>query len=91
MVPGMGHCSGGPGTDTFDMMEPLRQWVERGQAPQRIEASRVVNGKVQRTRPLCALGTVARWVGSGSTDAAENFQCVSQGPEPPRGSPQGAQ
>ena len=30
MVPGMGHCSGGEGPDTFDMMSPLDPWVEKG-------------------------------------------------------------
>ena len=30
MVPGMGHCGGGEGPNTFDMMAPLEQWVENG-------------------------------------------------------------
>ena len=32
-VPGMGHCSGGPATDQFDMLTPLVNWVEKGVAP----------------------------------------------------------
>ena len=31
-VPGMNHCSGGPTTDQFDMLTPLVNWVEKGQA-----------------------------------------------------------
>ena len=27
MVPGMNHCGGGPGTDTFDKMAAIEQWV----------------------------------------------------------------
>ena len=39
MVPGMGHCGGGEGPNTFDMMPSLEQWVEKGQMPARVEAS----------------------------------------------------
>lgn len=76
MVPGMGHCEGGVGTDTFDAMAPLAAWVERGVAPARIDASRIVGGAVVRTRPLCAYPTVARWNGTGDSNAAANFSCV---------------
>ena len=31
MVPGMGHCAGGDGPNTFDAMAALSQWVEKGQ------------------------------------------------------------
>ena len=78
MVPGMTHCRGGQGTDTFDMLSALEQWVEQGKAPGRIEASRVVNGTVQRTRPLCPYPQVAKYSGNGSTDDAANFTCVKE-------------
>ena len=80
MIPGMNHCTGGPGTDRFNMMAALEQWVASGRAPDRIPASHVTNGVVDRTRPLCSYPQVARYIGSGSTDAAENFACAS--PEP---------
>jgi feruloyl esterase len=75
MVPGMGHCGGGDGTSTFSMVPALEKWVEQGQAPERIEASRVRDGKVDRTRPLCAFPKVAVYNGSGSTDDTANFSC----------------
>ena len=34
MVPGMYHCSGGPGPDRFDDLSALERWVEEGVAPQ---------------------------------------------------------
>ena len=34
MAPGMAHCSGGEGPDTFDSLSALEHWVEQGQAPQ---------------------------------------------------------
>jgi tannase/feruloyl esterase len=75
MVPGMIECNGGPGTDTFDMLGVVRGWVERGQAPADVPASRVEHGKVVRTRPLCPYPQVATYTGKGSTDEAKNFTC----------------
>lgn len=75
MVPGMFHCSGGVGTSTFDAVTPLIQWVEKGMAPATVPASRVVDGKTVRTRPLCPYPEVAKYKGSGSIDEAANFSC----------------
>ena len=76
MVPGMFHCRGGVGTDVFDAATPLLNWVESGRAPEQIAASRVVDKKVTRTRPLCTYPQVARYKGTGSIDDAVNFSCV---------------
>jgi hypothetical protein len=76
MVPGMFHCGGGVGTSVFDAATPVVNWVEAGQAPERIEAGRVVADKVVRTRPLCPYPQVAGYKGSGSIDDSANFACV---------------
>ncbi len=75
MVPGMGHCGGGEGTSTFDMVAAVDRWVESGVAPERIPASRMVDGQTVRTRPLCAYPKTAVYNGTGSTDDASNFVC----------------
>jgi feruloyl esterase len=75
MVPGMGHCAGGTGTDQFDPVAALDAWIDSGTAPQRIEAERIVGGETVRSRPLCAYPAVAVHDGSGSTDAAASFSC----------------
>jgi feruloyl esterase len=75
MAPGMGHCSGGEGPDTFDKVKAIEDWVERGKAPARLDASHSTNGRVDRTRPLCPYPQVARYSGTGSTDDAANFTC----------------
>jgi feruloyl esterase len=75
MVPGMIECNGGPGTDTFDMLGVMRRWVERGDTPGNVIASRVEYGKVVRTRPLCPYPQVSTYRGKGSTDDADNFVC----------------
>jgi feruloyl esterase len=76
MVPGMAHCAGGPGTDTFDKMAAIEQWVAQGAAPPQISASHLTNGTVSRTRPLCPYGRVAHYKGAGSTDDAASFECA---------------
>ena len=75
LAPGMGHCGGGEGPNTFDAVDALERWVERGQAPARIEASHSSNGQIDRTRPLCPYPQVARYTGTGSIDDAANFVC----------------
>ena len=89
LVPGMGHCSGGTGTTNFgnpnapspivdpdhDLLAAIDRWVEKGAAPDRIVASKIVNGAVVRRRPLCAYPRKAVYRGQGSTDDAANFDC----------------
>ena len=78
MVPGMNHCGGGPGANTFDTLTALKNWVERGQAPQRIIASHFTNGAVAFSRPLCPYPQVAQWTGTGSSTDAANFVCTAE-------------
>ncbi|MCX6630039.1 MAG: tannase/feruloyl esterase family alpha/beta hydrolase, partial [Candidatus Solibacter sp.] len=63
------------GPNNFDMVSAMEQWVEKGTAPERIIASRMTNGAVERTRPLCPYPQTAQYKGSGSTDDAANFAC----------------
>jgi feruloyl esterase len=75
LVPGLYHCSGGPGPTTIDFLTPLVQWVEMGVAPQRVVASRVESGTTTFTRPLCAYPAAAYYSGSGATSDASSFVC----------------
>jgi feruloyl esterase len=75
MVPGMQHCGGGEGPNTFDMVSALEQWVEQGKPPAQVMASHSTAGKVDRTRPLCPYPQVAHYKGNGSLDDAANFSC----------------
>jgi hypothetical protein len=77
MVPGMTHCAGGIGPDRNDAVTAVIDWVEKGKAPDQIVASKVTNGQVVRTRPLCPYPQVARYKGQGSIDDAANFSCVA--------------
>jgi feruloyl esterase len=75
LAPGMGHCGGGEGPNTFDKVAALERWVEHGEAPTSLLASHSTDGKVDRTRPLCPYPQVARYKGTGSIDEAANFVC----------------
>jgi feruloyl esterase len=57
------------------MFGTLVNWVENGEEPDRITASRVEAGVVVRTRPLCAYPYVARYDGTGDTNDESSFAC----------------
>jgi feruloyl esterase len=79
MMPGMGHCRGGPGPDQANFLSALERWVEAGEAPERITAVKVANGEVRMTRPLCPYPQVADWTGTGSANDEANFVCTAPG------------
>ncbi|HZU91129.1 MAG TPA: tannase/feruloyl esterase family alpha/beta hydrolase, partial [Stellaceae bacterium] len=88
MAPGMGHCGGGPGLDSFgqnggsgpassDMFTALETWVEHGVAPKQIIAADAPNSYTVGTftRPLCPYPQNATYIDTGSTSDAANFVC----------------
>jgi feruloyl esterase len=76
LAPGMAHCGGGEGPDTFDALTALEHWREQGNAPAEIMASHLTNDKVDRTRPLCPYPQMATYTGTGSIDQAASFRCA---------------
>jgi len=80
LVPGMNHCAGGPATDSFDGLGAIVNWVEKGAAPARIDASTSPRTTYfpGRTRPLCAYPAYARYSGTGSLEDGANFTCTSR-------------
>jgi feruloyl esterase len=75
LVPGMGHCSGGPGYNRVDPLPALERWVEDGIAPDTILGTRVEGGEVVRSRPVCAYPGASTWDGAGDPDDAASFRC----------------
>jgi Tannase and feruloyl esterase len=73
LVPGVHHCSGGPGLTEFDALTLLENWVEKGQAPDVMIASRKVNGVTERSRPIYPYPTLARYSGQGDPKQASSF------------------
>jgi feruloyl esterase len=89
MAPGVQHCGGGPGADSFveiggepthSVLSALELWVEKGTAPSTITASKFEGQdrtRAKMTRPLCPYPQAAKYKGNGNTNDAANFSCVS--------------
>ena len=75
MAPGMAHCGGGPGPNQFNALAALERWREANIVPDILLAVRVLNNRVDMTRPLCPYPQVAVYRGSGSSNDAANFAC----------------
>ncbi|MFG1664023.1 tannase/feruloyl esterase family alpha/beta hydrolase [Streptomyces sp. Y7] len=74
MFPGVAHCGGGEGPNTFDVLTPVMAWAETATAPGRIIAGALTDGTVTRSRPVYPYPRVARYDGTGSIDDAANFR-----------------
>jgi feruloyl esterase len=76
LMPGVLHCSGGPGPDKVDWLGAIEDWVEKGSAPTRLVASRLdESGKPGMTRPLCPYPQVAIYDGKADVNDAASFAC----------------
>jgi hypothetical protein len=80
MIPGMGHCGGGPSPSTSNMLLQVVNWVEEGTAPESIVVSdRNPTTDNPRQRPVFAYPRVAKYVGPdpaedpSGPDRVENF------------------
>jgi feruloyl esterase len=73
LVPGMAHCAGGEQTaDSFDLLTPIVQWVESGEAPGAVVATgRSMPGQ---SRPLCPFPSYAHFEGGDAADA-RSYAC----------------
>jgi feruloyl esterase len=71
MAPGMGHCGGGPGVNTFDSIGTLEKWVEKGVAPDTMLGT----GANGMSRPLCPYPQYAEYKGSGDLKDGKNWSC----------------
>jgi len=79
LLPGVTHCGGGPGSDHSDALSALDNWVERGQAPQKIMTYQLNNGALVRPRPVWPFPGVAHFSGSGSPDDPAGWAVIDRG------------
>ncbi|QIL91267.1 tannase/feruloyl esterase family alpha/beta hydrolase [Microbulbifer sp. SH-1] len=81
MMPGVGHCGGGPGPSTFDALSVLDMWVEEGTPPDQIVVSKFSDsdpeGKPVITRPICPWPKIAKYKGHGDSAVDTSFVCTS--------------
>jgi feruloyl esterase len=86
IVPGMKHCSGGPGAFAIDYLSYLENWVERGQAPDLMLGAHVKeptmsfplsrNDHILFTRPVYPYPLQAKYKSSGDPNDASSFRSV---------------
>jgi feruloyl esterase len=73
LLPGVYHCRGGPGADDFDSIDAMDKWVEHGEAPNAMKATRSSEPVI--SRPVCQYPTMPRYNGKGDASQAESFHC----------------
>ena len=82
MLPGMQHCGGGPGPNSFTMLPVLDKWVDGGTPPEQILATKYVNDDpsqgIARTMPLCKFPQQAKYKAAGDVNDAANWSCADQ-------------
>jgi feruloyl esterase len=74
MLPGVLHCSKGSGPDKADWIGLLRDWVENGNAPDRVIMSKVSDGEVMMTRPVFPYPRKAVYDGKGDPNRESSFK-----------------
>ena len=74
MVPGMAHCGGGAGPNTFDSIGALEAWREKYRAPRK--SPRSTRRRASRVRSV-RIRSTAKYKGTGNTKDAANWSCVA--------------
>ena len=81
LAPGMEHCRGGPGPNSFDPLQALDTWVEHDTPPAKIVAKKFVDDDpqlpLQRSMPLCPYPAIAHYDGHGNVNDAAAWNCVA--------------
>lgn len=96
LLPGIYHCSGGPGTGNIgdsspaashdaehDLVVAIDEWVTKHKAPGAMIGTHFdENKKADRTRPICPYPQEAAYKGNGDINDAKNFVCRDPGKLP---------
>lgn len=78
-LPGMDHCQGGAGCDTFDKLGLMDGWAQGRTAPDSFVAHKWTDGAAVRDTRVCAYPRVATYTGTGDMDRANSFVCKATG------------
>ena len=75
LLPGVGHCGGGPGAAPIPVLDALDSWVNGGPAPASLVGAKPDNSVI---RPQCAWPEVAHYRGNGSPNDPASWSCVKR-------------
>jgi feruloyl esterase len=73
LIPGMLHCSGGPGPGEVDWLEILVHWVDEGKEPEKVVARKSREGEVAISRPIYPYPAKAVYDGKGDPNLESSF------------------
>lgn len=77
LAPGVDHCGYGPTPGAVPSpFNDLVSWVEKGRAPEKIEAKTLPTSAVQFTRKICRYPLVAKYQGWGDKASSDSYKCM---------------
>ena len=76
LAPGVGHCGNGEGPMPRSALLTLVDWVEKGEAPEILEAETTNTRGELVTRELCAYPGKSKYMGLGDANRASSWSCV---------------
>ena len=74
LLPGVLHCGDGPGPSQTDWLQLVRDWVENGQAPEKVVLSRRRKGQPRLSRPVFPYPATAVYDGKGDPNLESSFK-----------------
>lgn len=77
LAPGVGHCALARGPIPTDPLAALVDWVEKGEAPEAIDAVTVNEAGETITRQLCKWPAKSVYMGVGDPKKASSWTCSS--------------
>lgn len=82
LAPGVEHCGGGLGPVPTSALATLIDWVEKGEAPESLEAGTTNAQGESVTRELCAYPGKSKYMGIGDAKRASSWSCVGSTERP---------
>ena len=82
LLPGVAHCGGGQGPDTFDALTAITDWVTKGDAPASLTTKSVdSSGNTTASRPVYPFPYYAKNTKGGPATDASNYTPVKSSAE----------
>ena len=77
LIPGMSHCTGGQGPNSFDALTAVINWVEQGTAPSALLTTQTPTAaNPVQSLPAYPYPLMATYNGSGSVDVASSYHAA---------------
>ncbi len=73
LLPGVLHCAGGTGPDKTDWLGHIQNWVENGEAPERVIVTKQQGQDTLMSRPVFPYPYVAQYDGKGDPNVPDSF------------------